>query len=57
MYSNKKVSDNLYQYEMGTILGAEIETKKKQHQEEYGNQHTCQDEHRCPHCGCQKPKK
>ena len=34
-YDNNKIQENLYQYEMGIDLGAEIEYDKRRHEAEY----------------------
>ena len=34
-YDDKKIQENLYQYEMGIDLGAEIEYDKRRHEAEY----------------------
>ena len=34
-YDDKKFQENLYQYEMGIDLGAEIEYDKRRHEAEY----------------------
>lgn len=38
-YQNPKIQEDLYQYEMGIELGAEIEWDKRQHLGEYQREH------------------
>lgn len=42
-YRNPSVQENLYQYEMGIDLGAEIEYDKRAHQKEYEREHSAND--------------
>lgn len=42
-YQNPKMQENLYQYEMGIDLGAEIEMEKRRHQAEYEREHQNKD--------------
>ena len=37
-YHNSKVQEDLYQYEMGIELGADIENKKQKHEKLYEEQ-------------------
>ena len=42
-YNEKQVQQDLYQYEMGIELGAEVEEQKQQHQNEYQKDNQCRD--------------
>ena len=42
-YRNPKIQEDLYQYEMGIELGAEIEWDKQHHLGEYQREQTKQD--------------
>ena len=42
-YRNQKIQEDLYQYEMGIELGAEIEWDKQHHLGEYQREQTKQD--------------
>lgn len=42
-YQNPKMQENLYQYEMGIDLGAEIEMEKRRHQAEFEREHQNKD--------------
>lgn len=42
-YSDKKVKEDLYQYEMGIELGADIEAEKERHRKEYDREKTVRD--------------
>lgn len=43
-YRNPKIQEDLYQYEMGIDLGAEIEMEKRRHLSEYQREHTVLDQ-------------
>ncbi len=40
---DKNLKEDLYQYEMGIDLGAELELKKEKHKEVYKNNHSLQE--------------
>lgn len=42
-YNEKQVEQDLYQYEMGIELGADVEAEKRNHQNEYDKEHSSQD--------------
>ena len=42
-YNEKQVEQDLYQYEMGIELGADVEAEKRNHQSEYDKEHYSQD--------------
>lgn len=42
-YRNPKIQEELYQYEMGIDLGAEIEMEKRRHLNEYQKEKTISD--------------
>ncbi len=42
-YDNRKVQEDLYQYEMGIDLGAEIEYEKRRHLSEYEKERCSRD--------------
>lgn len=41
-YNEKQVEQDLYQYEMGIELGADVEAEKRNHQSEYDKEHSSQ---------------
>lgn len=42
-YNDKQVQEDLYQYEMGIELGADIEAEKRNHKNEYDKENASQD--------------
>ena len=42
-YNDKQVQQDLYQYEMGIELGADVESEKLQHKNEYQQENRCRD--------------